>query len=452
MDRDDRDAMNDMDLGGSVALSMPSMSSMSLAKMRGMSRWILVLLLAQCLSTPTFAQAGADAERLFREGIQALEGGRNEEAVGKLRAAYESNPSNPDFRLLYGLALYAVDNRSAEARRLMESVLEDFPEHADLQLKLLDSYLAAQDENKIPGLLTRVQPRMEQDARFAFNVVYTLVYYGQAELARTHLDQVSQRLQGEVLFLGGLVAVISGRTQEALRALELAKTHGFPPENSPQAAMLGESYFRIGAFRQAAEAYQGFLQHFPNADQYRFRLGLCYYAISDFEEARLHLARVAENSPHTPEINYYMGAVLSEMKETETARQHFETELKINPSDFKSMAKLAYLDYLEGDDEAALTRLQKASSLAPDWFETHLVYGLIYNRQGRHDKAVESLNRCVELEPNYPKAHYQLSIAYARMGDEVKAKESLERFQRLQDEAVGRALEDRGLADRPPPE
>jgi Tfp pilus assembly protein PilF len=112
------------------------------------------------------------------------------------------------------------------------------------------------------------------------------------------------------------------------------------------------------------------------------------------------------------------------------------------------MAKLAYLDYLAGRDEECRRRLDSALKLDSEWFETHMVYGLLYNRLGEHEAAVRSLEACLKSEPDYPKAHFQLSLAYRRLGNEQKAKEHLETFERLQKAATDLAQEALGLKNK----
>ncbi|RPJ85915.1 MAG: tetratricopeptide repeat protein, partial [Acidobacteria bacterium] len=124
---------------------------------------------------------------------------------------------------------------------------------------------------------------------------------------------------------------------------------------------------------------------------------------------------------------------------------YFQAELKNDPGSFKAITKMAYLSYLNGEPEECRKWLDKSLELNPDWFESHVVDGLVRSRQGENEQAIRSFEKAVQLEPGYPKAYYQLSIAYKRAGNDVKAQQALETHQRLQGAEVARAMEALGM-------
>src|SRR6185503_7261710 len=104
-------------------------------------------------------------------------------------------PENPQVQLVLGLMLYEQDPASVEAWHLMDLAAPRFPDNSELQLKLLDSYARLTSESKLLPVLDRLQSTISKDTRFAFNVIYTLVRYGQLKLAQSQLDRISARLQ-----------------------------------------------------------------------------------------------------------------------------------------------------------------------------------------------------------------------------------------------------------------
>jgi tetratricopeptide (TPR) repeat protein len=388
------------------------------------------------------------ADAALSEGIRAFQAGKLEVAIRRFREACQLFPDNPFTRLNLGLALYAKNNDSPEAQHIMESVLDKFPEHPDLQLRLLHSYLIAKNTEKASSLVERLQGRMTREPRFAFDVLYTLVSSGQPGLARSELDKTSNRLQGEVLFIYGLIAVQSNQKQDALRLFDMASSHNFPPPDSPQMVNLAESYFGLQEFPRAAKAYEAYLDHFPQGLRHRFRLGLCYYAFGDHAKAKEQFEKSLELIPQPPELDYYLAATLVEMKKSEEARPYLEAELRQNPSSFRALTKLAYVDYLKGDNEQCRKRLEQATVLEPNWFETHLVYGMLFSRLGDYEQAIKNLELAVTEEPNYWKTHYQLAQAYQRVGNEAKAKEFMDSYNRLFSATTSSALEARGLGGK----
>jgi tetratricopeptide (TPR) repeat protein len=386
-------------------------------------------------------------------GMKEFQAGQLDKAIARARQAFALAPQNPDVRLYLGLFLYEKSRDSLEAQRLMESVLSLFPKNSDLQLRLLDSYLRMRDSKKTNDLLAQLQEKMSADPRFAFDVVYTLIHHGQLAGAKTEIQRISRKLQGEVSFLGALIELGSDHgSEEALRLLHHASELGFPPPGSKQMLTAAESYFRLRDLPAAARAYEAYLKIHADADQaLRFELGLCYYGSGDFDRALEQMTHVKERSPQTHQVDLYVGSILLELKKTEEARPYFQAELARDPGSFKAMTKLAYLEYLGGRDDSCRQWLEKSASLNARWFETHMVYGLLYNRIGDYRAAIQSLEVCVREEPGYPKAHAQLSLAWRRLGDEVKANQYLESFNRLQNEATARAMEALGLKDNPVP-
>ena len=432
---------------------------MILVRLRPSTRMIILisLLFFFPLCAHGQQQAGSRAEKeqqaaaALKGGLQAYKAGQLGQAVTRLKRAQTLSPDDPQVRLYLGLFLYEQNKDSLEAQRLMESVLDQFPAHGDLQLRILDSYLRSRNAAKSEALLQRLQPRLIADNRFAFNVIYTLIQHGRLDAARRETERISNSLQGEVLFIGGLIELGDDKKQKSLELLEGAVQRGFPLRDSRQMLTLAESFFHLGALPQAASAYENFFSAYPDAaPAQRFRLALCYYGYGDFARALEQMNRVRKEAPETPEVDLYLGAVLIELKKPEEAKPFLEAELKRDPASYKAMTKVAYLEYLAGRDHLCRQWLEKSAAQNPQWFESHMVYGLLHNRLGEYEEAVKSLEACIGQEPEYPKAYFQLSQAWRRLGNEEKARQYLERFNQLQEATVSRTLKARGLADKAP--
>jgi Flp pilus assembly protein TadD len=420
---------------------------------------------AETSATANLPQAATSpsVDGLLQDGLQAYRAHQLSRAITKLRQAYKLAPADPHVRLLLGLMLYDDDSASPEAQGLMESVSTRFPNNVELQLKLLDSYLRGKNQSKLFPLLARLEGTMAGNHRFAFDVVYTLVRYGQIETARSELDKASTCLQprmmglseqdlkspvhralrqevGEMYFGRGLLAATENKKDEALRLFHVADGYEFPSQDSPQMQMLSEGLFRLEEYSLAAQAYEVCLKSRPLNAEARMHLALSYYYIALMDRAKENFEEVLKLSPQVPEVNLYLGLTLLELKENQEARRHFLEELKYSPQSYQAMAELAYLDYLDGDNENCRQWLEKARQLNPDWYEVNMVSGLLYNRQGQFDQAIPCLERVTKDRPNYYKAHFQLSLAYRRSGNETKAKEHADIYDRLVAEEKARML------------
>ncbi len=399
--------------------------------------------------TPVAASPQPGSAASLRAAIEAYRAGQLDKAIAQAKQAYAAAPQDPQVRLYLGLFLYEKSRDSLEAQKLMESVVDRFPVHNDLQLRLLDSYLLTKNATKATELAGRLSSRMSADPRFAFNVIYTFIHHNAFAAAQEQVATVSRELQGEISFMGALISLGSGDEAKGLELLQNAQRLGFPPPDSRQLLTAADALFRLRDLPGAAKAYQAWLEHHPDEDSaLRFRLGLCYFGYGDFNRALEQMQLVKKKAPQMAEADFYTGAILIELKKTDEAKPHFEAELARDPQSFKAMTKLAYLEYLAGNDERCREWLGKSLAIDARWFETHMVYGLLYNRLGEYRKAIESLETCLRAEPEYPRAHYQLSFAYRHLGDEEKAKQYLDSFNRLQNAATARAQEALGLSDK----
>ncbi|HXK62367.1 MAG TPA: tetratricopeptide repeat protein [Acidobacteriota bacterium] len=415
-------------------------------------RLVRIVSLTLLFLSPVAAQKAPavtpEAARLFNSAVDAFKAGNLDLAIERMRQASKSAPAHPDISLYLGLFLYEKNNQSPEAQVLLETVLPQFPADTELPLKLLNSYLLSGKTEKVSSLLASLKPRLEEDPRFAFNVIYTLVQRGQLGTAEKELTEQSRRLQGEVQFIGGLIAANSGHRTQALDLFQRAGQNGFPPPASRQTVMLADALFQLQEFRRAAESYEAYLKHFPDDKTYAFRAALCYYGTANFQKARQRLQLLLKQAPEMPEVNYYLGATLIELKQVPQAGAYFAAELKRDPGSYKTMTKLAYLSYLEGENEQCRNWLAKSLQLNPDWFESHVVMGLLQARLGQNDDAIRSFEKAIAEEPGYPKAYYQLSVAYKRAGDDARSQAALETYNRLHSAETARAAEALGMPVR----
>jgi tetratricopeptide (TPR) repeat protein len=393
-----------------------------------------------------------------------------EEALSRLRALHRSRPDDPDVARDLGLLLYRRDNTSGEAQRLLEVAAPRFPERRDVQLALLDSYLASGDSDAVAALLARLEPELEADERFAMDTAYCLIGRRRFAEARTQWRRVAKRVQGrlqaastetltpaedaelkrrvaEVLFVQGLLTARLGEKKEALRLLEQADGYGFPPLDSPLMMAAADCLYELQEYPLAAQAYGEVVKNAPGNAEARLRLGVSLYSSGDLAAARNELERVLREDPHHPWADYHLGAVLLEQKHTEEAQAHLERELTRDPRCARCMAKLAHLAYLRGDDSTCESWLARATALDPEDPETNLVSGMLDNRTGRYDQAIQHLTRVIERSPGHLKARYQLALAYQRSGDAEKAREQRKIYDDLIKAQKARTIGVRGTKD-----
>jgi tetratricopeptide (TPR) repeat protein len=324
--------------------------------------------------------------------------------------------------------------------------------------------LAAGDLTKATALLSRLQPELDADERFAFDAIYVLIGGRRFSEAKDQWNRLAPRLQGafraasgpspaseetrrrvaEALFVQGLLVARPGEKDEALRLLRQADGYGFPPLDSPLMLLAADCLHELKEYALAEQAYREFLERAPQNAEARLRLGIALLSSGQLGPAAEELEQVVNQAPRLPQAHYYLGAVRFEQKRTEEAQAQLERELALDPRCYPCMSKLAHLAYLKGDNRQCESWLAKAAALDPDHLETNLVSGMLDLRKGRYEEAIAHLTRVVERAPDYAPAQYQLALAYQRSGNAAKAREHQEIYNRLIQEQKAKTIGVRG--------
>ncbi len=391
----------------------------------------------------------------------------NDDALARLRAARRARPADAQTTLELGLKLYQKDNSSREARGLLEEASLRFPKRRDVQLTLLDAYLAAGDSAAAEALLRRLGQELEADERFSLDAAYCLVRRGLLPEARTQVNRVASQVQdsvrrasgqtltpdaqatlhrrvAEVWFVQGLLTARLGRKEEALQLLRDADRYGFPPLDSPLMALAAECLSDLQEHALAAQAFREVVSRAPDNVPMRLRLAISLFSSGQLPAAKEELERVLRSAPDSPRANYYLGATLFEEKRTEEAQAHLERELSLDPRCSECLAKLAHISYLRGDERQCASWLARATALDPASLEASLVSGMLEIQTGQYEPAIQHLSRVVAQLPGYAKAQYQLALAYQRSGNAPKAQEHRQIYDRLIQEQKARSLGVRG--------
>ena len=328
-------------------------------------------------------------------------------------------------------------------------------------LALLDKYLAAGDLAAAAALLSRLEPELDADERFALDTAYCLLRHRRFPEARAQWNRVARRVQesvrtassqtvapapdlqarvAEALFVQGLLTAHDGQKDEALRLLRQADGYGFPPLDSPLMVLAADCLYELQEPVLATQAYQEVLKHAPEKVEARLRLGISLYSAGQLGAAKKELEQVLRQAPGMPQAHYHLGAVLFEQKRSDEAQAHLKRELARDARCFACMAKLAHIAYLNGDDRQCESWLAQAAALDATHLETNLVFGMLENRTDRYDQAIRHLSRVVEQSPGYIKAQYQLALAFQRSGNALRAREHLEIYNRLIQEQKAKSI------------
>lgn len=96
-----------------------------------------------------------------------------------------------------------------------------------------------------------------------------------------------------------------------------------------------------------------------------------------------------------------------------------------------------------GQVDKALEKLQQTQLISPQDITVTFQLGMLYFRKGDYQKAKEQFERAISFFPDYSNAHYMLALVFEKLGEKEKAISEMEKVEKLnpQNQKVKEALE-----------
>lgn len=392
----------------------------------------------------------ANAFRDLHGGLIAKVAGRDDEAVGRLRTAYDNNPMSLRIVDFYGRVL-AKTGKKDEALTVYRELQKAMPR----QPVLADAVKRLEAGSQLP-------------------------------------DDVDTVADGAAEVLYGLGTFGSREGDELASLIYLRLAIWLSPTHAPAILMLGDTYERMKQFDSAIEAYQTMPQSSPlneaaalqaalNLEQIDrgdeavvllkkaiadnpqsldplISLGNLYRSRKDFQNANdaydKAIALIGPPQPGHWNLLYSSGIALERLKRWPEAEARFKKALELSPD---QPFVLNYLGYSWVDQninlEEAFKMLQKAVEQRPnDGFIVDSL-GWAHYRRGEYELAAKFLEKAVELRPSDSTINDHLGDIYWRLGRKLEAKFQWNHARDLGPEPddLPKILEkiERGLSDEP---
>jgi tetratricopeptide (TPR) repeat protein len=139
-------------------------------------------------------------------------------------------------------------------------------------------------------------------------------------------------------------------------------------------------------------------------------------------------ARTAElMNPSNPD-NYLMEASIGEAATSlrmqngyEGARVAYLNALQLEPRNPSTYLSLAKLDYAVGSTTQALTDINAALQVKPNYTDALFEAGLISYYGKDYQSAESAFTRTIQIDPNYANAYYLLGLTFIRLGNKAQA-------------------------------
>jgi Tfp pilus assembly protein PilF len=160
-------------------------------------------------------------------------------------------------------------------------------------------------------------------------------------------------------------------------------------------------------------------------------LGVVAYAYDwDFAAAERCYARALDLNPNDSEVHHFYGWYLFAIGRCDKAVTVLRRAQELDPLHVNAHVNLAVVFYLAHDFEAAIAECEAAIELEPNWFWSHQLMGLVYQRQGKSDQAVSEIKRARELN-DAPAVLASLAHVLAAVGRRAEALETLARLEAI---------------------
>ena len=361
----------------------------------------------------------ANAFRDMHGGLIAKIAGREDEAIGRLRTAYDSNPMSLRIVDFYGrvLAKAGKKDEALSAYRDLQKALPRQPIIADAIHRLELNEPLTDDVTSV--------------ADGAAEVLYGLGTFGSRE-GDELASLIYLRLAVWLNPTHAPAILMLGDTYERMKQFESAiEVYQMMPPSSPliEAAELqaGLDLEQIGRGDEAVAMLKKAIASNPTSIDPLISLGNLYRARKDFQNAydafEKAISLIDQPQPGHWSLYYSSGITLERLKRWPEAEVRFKRALELSPG---QPFVLNYLGYSWVDQninlEEAFKMLQKAVDQRPnDGFIVDSL-GWAYYRRGEYEIAARFLEKAVELRPADPTINDHLGDIYWRLGRTLEAK------------------------------
>lgn len=236
----------------------------------------------------------------------------------------------------------------------------------------------------------------------------------QFEAAHQELIKVldAQPAHPQALHLLGLCRLKLDRIEEGILALEAALQAN--PNNVDAAYTLATAYIGIGEIEKAEALLEGPLREKTSAEAHLVR-GSILNARKKAQAALVELTQAKQLNENLPTLQTQIGYAYLLLLEYQKAASEFLAALRKNPDDYHANAYLGWLHIQEKRYPEAAECLLTALRQKPDNATVLYQLGQIQQINGQVETAVTTLERAVNLRPEFIPAHVLLAKVYSKL-------------------------------------
>ena len=188
-------------------------------------------------------------------------------------------------------------------------------------------------------------------------------------------------------------------------------------------AIMNNRYSTREDLLEAEQKLRQALLILPTSAQAYTDLGTILKALGPRDEAEDAYKRAIELEPTVALYHYTLGLFYTDTPNTfKDAQAELRRAIDLDPRMMEAYSTLAYVDIKGQQCDEALTVLNTAHSINPNFGPLHKNYGDAYRCKKDYQKAIDHLQKSMEIEPRLiPEATYILSEVYIEQGDTQSA-------------------------------
>ena len=114
--------------------------------------------------------------------------------------------------------------------------------------------------------------------------------------------------------------------------------------------------------------------------------------------------------------HYELGVEYRQQKLPDQAITELQQAIKIDPNYAEAHYELGVLYYKKEDYNGAFRELQQAIKINPDYADAHFRLGIIYQSLGGYKQALAGFDEVIRINPNFPRIHTAIGNVYYERG------------------------------------
>ena len=341
--------------------------------------------------------------------------GRSELARKLIKTAFENNPNDLRYRLLYTKVL-VVEKNPTETIKLLDTVKPDKKTPNFFWLALGDSYLSTNNTNKAINTFSAWK-KMQPNASLAhMRHIGTLEMSGDINKALEETDLALKYFEfaDEFKLVRAQLLLTQGNIVESQK--QLNKIDKKYKEEIQVLGLQGKIWLRQDQAEKALPNLISLYQKLPTSKNALY-VSIAYLKQKKLLKMEEFLEKHLLNKPNDMLSTSLLAEHLIKTENFDRAIELYRIIIKTDNNNVVALNNLAWLLSQQNNLNEAETIATKATEISPDSADTRDTLGLIQIKLKKYDSAVQNLAVAYKLEPEVKeiKEHYEEALRLSKI-------------------------------------